>query len=114
MYDYGSMDFNPPQKMSRVKMRELRIMTIVKQIHKEAIIQAERDHSTVYHYIVPTSYTDVTNTVKVVPTFYKDNMVRILTGLQEAFTDCTVTNAMVSKGPGSHKEFYNAIIIDWT
>lgn len=114
MYDYGSMDFAPPTQMSRAKMRELRIMTIVKQIHKEAIIQAQRDHSTVYHYIVPTSFTDITNTVKVVPPFYRDNMPAILTGLREAFTDCSVTNEMVLKGPGSHKELYNTIIIDWT
>lgn len=114
MYNYGSMDFKPPHQMTRATMRELRIMTIVKQIHREAIIQAERENSTIYHYNVPTSYTDVTNTTKVVPPFYRDNMPAILAGLREAFTDCSVTNEMVLKGPGSHKELYNTIIIDWS
>ena len=114
MYKYGSMDFKPPQPMTREKMRELRVMTIVKQIYMETIIHAERDHVTNYHYIVPTSFTDITNTTKVVPPFYKENMSAILLGLQEAFPDCSIRNEMVLKGPGSHKELYNTIIIDWS
>ena len=114
MYTYGSMDFKPPQPMSREKMRQLRVTTIVKQIYRETIIQAEREYCTNYHYIVPTSFTDITNTTKVVPPFYKENMPAILVGLQEAFPDCSIKNEMVLKGPGAYKELYNTIIIDWS